>query len=47
MTGANQKPLKIKGLINLPIRVLDKKSNIQALVRPQLSGDAILGMDTI
>jgi len=47
ITGANQKPLKIKGLINLPIRVLDKKSDIQALVCPQLSGDAILGMDTI
>jgi len=47
VTGANQKPLQIMGLVDLPVRVLKRSETIQALVCPKLVQDAILGMDAI
>ena len=48
VTGANKKPVDLLGVAkNLPIRLLDEETTVDALVSPELSFKAILGMDVI
>ena len=48
VTGANKKPVDLLGLAKqLPIRLLNEDTTVDALVSPELSFKAILGMDVI
>ena len=47
VTGANKKPVNLLGITTLPITVLDEQTTVEVLVSPELSYNAILGMDVI
>jgi len=47
VTGANKKPLAIRGTVKLTVTILNEVAEISALVCDKLSYTGILGMDTI
>jgi predicted aspartyl protease len=48
VTGANKKPVDLLGVAKrLPIKLLNEETTVDVLVSPELSYQAILGMDVI